>query len=259
MRDKLILEVCVDSVESAVAAERGGADRLELCGNLVIGGTTPEVSLYRMVRKAVSIPIHVMIRPRYGDFCYTENEFSIMKDAIRVFGEMGVEGVVLGILLPDGRLDRKRMEGLLCEKGQATATLHRCFDLTNDPLLALEDAVDLGFDTILTSGQAPDCLAGMNLLSELNRAGGGRIQIMAGSGVDASAIKKLYERTAIKAYHMSGKRAEKSRMTFRRMGVAMGVPHISEYENYVTDEQNVANAKAVLNRIEKHLLVDEVS
>ena len=253
MKDKLTLEVCVDSVESAVAAERGGADRLELCGNLVIGGTTPEISLYKMVRKAVSIPINIMIRPRYGDFCYSENEFLIMKDAVRVFREMGAKGIVLGILLPDGRLDRKRLEELLCEKGHATATLHRCFDLTNDPFLALEDAVDLGFDTILTSGQAPDCLAGMNLLSDLNRAAGGHVQIMAGSGVDASMIQKLYDHTAIKAYHMSGKRAEKSRMAFRRRGVAMGAPNISEYENFVTDEQNVADAKAVLNRIERFI------
>lgn len=253
MKDEMILEVCVDSVESAVAAERGGADRIELCGNLIIGGTTPEISLYKMVRKAVSIPIHVMIRPRYGDFCYTENEFLIMKDAIRVFSEMGVEGIVLGILLPDGKLDRQRLAELLCEKGQATVTLHRCFDLTNDPFLALEDAIDLGFDTILTSGQALDSLAGMSLLSELNRAGGGLIHIMAGSGVDASAIQRLYEHTAIQAYHMSGKRAVKSRMIFRQMGVAMGVPSISEYEYFVTDEQKVANAKDVLNRIEKSM------
>lgn len=246
---KMLLEVCVDSVESAVAAEQGGADRLELCGNLVIGGTTPEISLYRAIREAVSIPIRVMIRPRYGDFCYTEHEFGIMRDGIRTFRELGADGFVFGILLPNGNLDNERMQILIEESGNAPCTLHRCFDLSCNPFDAMEGAIRLGFDTILTSGQEASCEKGINLLAELNRRADNRIRIMAGSGVNASVVPKIYEETHITAYHMSGQRLVDSRMEFRRESVPMGVPGFDEYKIIRTDEENIVKARAVLDSL----------
>ena len=244
MKRKTVLEVCVDSVESAIEAEKGGADRLELCGSLVLGGTTPEASLFKMVRKAVSLPINVMIRPRYGDFCYSDYEFRVMKEGVEFFREQGADGFVIGILLPDGSIDKNRMARILRGKRGATATLHRCFDLSKDPFMALEDAIELGFDTVLTSGQSENCMAGLGLLAELNNAAAGCIRIMAGAVVNASVIGRLYEETGITAFHMSGKRMMESRMAFRREGVPMGVPQVPEYGISVTDKHKVAAERA---------------
>lgn len=248
---KMLLEACVDSVESAVAAERGGADRLELCGNLVIGGTTPEISLYRAVREAVSVPVRVMIRPRYGDFCYTEHELGIMRDGIRTFWELGADGFVFGILFPDGNLDNERMQILIEESGSVPCTLHRCFDLSVDAYAAMEDAIRLGFDTILTSGQEASCEKGLNLLAELNRRAADRIRVMVGSGVNASVIPKIYKGTHITAYHMSGQRLVDSRMEFRRESVPMGVPGFDEYKIIRADEKIIAKARAVLDGLQQ--------
>ena len=247
----MLLEVCVDSVESAVAAEWGGADRLELCGHLVIGGTTPEISLYRAVRNAVEVPVRVMIRPRYGDFCYTEYEFAMMRDGIRTFRELDADGFVFGILRPDGNPDNERMGVLIKESGNIPCTLHRCFDLALNPYTALEDAIRLGFDTILTSGQEASCEKGMDLLAELNQRADDRICIMAGSGVNASVISEIYEKTHITAYHMSGQRLVDSRMEFRRESVPMGADGFDEYKIIRTDEEKIAQARAVLDGLQQ--------
>ena len=252
----MLLEVCVDSVESAVAAERGGADRLDLCAHLVIGGTTPEISLYRAVKDAVEVPVRVMIRPRYGDFCYTEYEFAIMRDGIQTFRKMGVDGFVFGILRPDGNLDYERMRVLIEESGNTPCTLHRCFDLAINPYAALEDAVRLGFDTILTSGQEASCEKGIDLLEELKRCADNRICIMAGSGVNASVIPGIYEKSHITTYHMSGQQLADSRMEFRRESVPMGVEGFDEYKIIRTDEKKIAEARAVLDGLKHFLEID---
>lgn len=148
-----ILEICVDSVESAVAAERGGATRLELCQNLMIGGTTPGIKLFEAVREETHIPIQVLIRPRFGDFCYTDYEWRIMKEEIRMFRDRGADGIVIGMLKPDGILDRDRMEALLEERGGMSVTLHRAFDVCKEPMETLAVAKTMGIQTILTSGQ----------------------------------------------------------------------------------------------------------
>ena len=147
------LEACVDSVESALAAVRGGADRLELCGNLIIGGTTPDIHLFQEIRRYTDIPIHVLIRPRFGDFLYTEHEFRIMEEDIRSFKELGAQGAVIGILKENGDLDADRMKILMEEAEGMKVTLHRAFDVCRDPFAALEQAKDLGVDIVLTSGQ----------------------------------------------------------------------------------------------------------
>lgn len=155
-----ILECCVDSVESAVNAKKGGADRLELCSNLVIGGTTPTLALYKQIRETVAIRIHALIRPRFGDFLYSAHELDIMEKEIAMFREAGADGVVIGCLNPDGSLARDAMKRLIGHAGDMHITLHRAFDMCRDPFQTLEEAKELGVHTILTSGQMPSCLKG---------------------------------------------------------------------------------------------------
>lgn len=140
---KFTLEVCADSVESVLAAEKGGADRIELCGNVVIGGTTPSESLFREIRRHSDIKIHALIRPRFGDFCYTEYEFDIIRSEVRRFRELGAQGVVIGMLRPDGSLDMEHLAQLMEEAKGMSVTLHRAFDVCRDPMEALEQAISL--------------------------------------------------------------------------------------------------------------------
>ena len=149
---KPVLEVCAHSVESAVSAERGGAMRLELCANLMIGGTSPDEDLFRMVRERVSVPVRVLLRPRCGDFLYTESEFELLCRQVKRFAALGADGIVIGVLTPEGDLDEERMAKLISLAGGCGVTLHRAFDVCRDPFAALETAKRLGVDTILTSG-----------------------------------------------------------------------------------------------------------
>lgn len=243
------LEVCADSVESVLAAESGGATRIELCRNLVIGGTTPDSGLVKEIRKHSDIRIHILMRPRYGDFLYSDYEFEIMKDEIAMFRELGVQGVVIGMLRPDGHLDIERMRKLKEAAGDMSVTLHRAFDLCADPIEAMEQAIEMGIDTILTSGQKESCVEGAELLAKLHERSAGRIVIQAGAGVDKKAVEYLYQKTGLHAYHMSGKKILNSAMKYRRMGVCMGLPSISEYELMSTDEDKVREVKELLERL----------
>lgn len=244
---KFTLEVCADSVESVLAAQKGGADRIELCGNVVIGGTTPSESLYREIRKHSDIKIHALIRPRFGDFCYTEYEFNIIRAEVKRFRELGAQGVVIGMLKPDGSLDMENMKMLMEEADGMSVTLHRAFDVCKDPMEALEQAVSLGINTILTSGQKNNCVEGTPLLAELVKKSAGRIHIMAGAGVNAEAVSSIYEKTGITDYHMTGKIVLESEMQYRKEGVNMGLPSLSEFEIFRTSEQEVRKARNVLN------------
>lgn len=248
--DNFILEACVDSVESALAAVRGGATRLELCGSLVIGGTTPTPWLFKEIRRHSDIRIHALIRPRFGDFCYTDEEFILIREAVKEFRSLGAEGVVVGILNPDGTLDIERMKILMEEAGDMSVTLHRAFDVCADPYETMEQAISLGIDTILTSGQKNVCSLGTDLLKDLVEKGAGRIVIQVGSGVNADVIEEVYPKTGAKAYHMSGKVTLDSSMTYRKEGVNMGLPSISEYEIWRTDEEAVRRARQVLEKIQ---------
>lgn len=246
---RYILECCVDSVTSAIHAAEGGADRLELCGNLVIGGTTPSPYLFKEVKKYVDIPIHVLIRPRFGDFCYDEHEVGIMCQEIRMFRELGASAVVIGALRPDGTLNTDTLKRMILAAGNRKITLHRAFDVCADPFLAMEEAVSLGIHTILTSGQAASCLAGQKLLKELHEKAENRIEIMAGAGVDAAAIRSLTAGTGIRSFHMSGKITRDSAMEYRKEGVNMGLPSLSEYEIWETSREKVREAKMALERV----------
>ena len=168
-----LLEGCVDSYASGMAAFRGGADRLELCANLAIGGTTPSPSLFQQVRRDCSIPIHVLIRPRFGDFLYDPQELEEMYREIERFRDLGADGVVIGVLTPQGELDLDNMRRMIDCAGDLSVTLHRAFDMTRDPYKTLESAIALGCRTVLTSGQANSAYAGRDLLRELfHRAAG---------------------------------------------------------------------------------------
>lgn len=246
------LEACVDSVESALAAAKGGANRLEVCANLIVGGTTPGISLFKQIRKVCDIPVHVLIRPRYGDFLYTDYEFQMIKEDVRQFASMGADGIVAGCLKEDGNLDLKRMKILREEAKNCRFTLHRAFDLCRDPHQALEEAVCLGIDAILTSGQKNTCTEGKQQIRELIEQSRGRIEILVGSGVDADAVSCLMEEANARSFHLSGKTVVDSRMIYRREQVSMGISEIGEYSILRTDEEKIRQAR---KQIEKKLAV----
>lgn len=250
MKQNYILECCVDSVASAIAAEKGGADRLELCANLIIGGTTPPLSLFQAVKKAVSIPVHVLLRPRFGDFCYDEYEKEMLLWDIEQFEAKGADGIVIGALRPEGTLDTEFLSHMLTRSGSMHRTLHRAFDMCCDGKAALKTASDLGFHTILTSGLANTALAGADLLKTLfplaEELG---ITLMAGSGINTEAIRALSESLPLRAFHMSGKMEVDSAMTYRNITVNMGLPGFSEYTLFQTDTEEIRKAKNILNTL----------
>lgn len=243
-----ILECCVDSVESALAAAEGGADRLELCAALMIGGISPGLALFEQVKACCDLPVRVLLRPRFGDFLYTDYEFRMLRREAEMFREAGAEGIVIGCLREDGSLHRERMKELVQVAGSMKITLHRAFDVCADPLEAYRQAGELGIDTVLTSGQEKDCLTGLPLLKKLSslqkETGGPRI--MAGAGVTPEVIRKFLACTEITDYHLSAKRVVESGMRYRKEGVPMGLPAMDEYSIFRTDGRIVAEARACL-------------
>ena len=246
MMKNYILECCVDSVESAINAKSGGASRIELCSNLIIGGTTPDLALVREIKRHTDIRIHALIRPRFGDFCYSKYEMEIMKSQIRILKDAGVEGVVIGVLDEEGNLNQTAMKELIAEAEGLSITLHRAFDMCRDPYQAMEEAITLGVDAILTSGQKQSAWDGRELLAELIEKADGRIDIMAGAGINASTIDQLIPITKGTSFHMSGKITLDSKMKYRKEEVSMGLPSLSEYEIWQTSEEAVRDAVEVL-------------
>lgn len=244
-----ILEVCVDSVKSAAAACEGGADRIELCSALVIGGVSPSPALFREVKRETGLPVRVLLRPRFGDFCYDEYEFRILKEETEMFRDLGADGVVIGILRPDGTLNMEQMSVLKEAAGDMKVTMHRAFDVCRDPFEALEQCVGLGINTILTSGQKGSAWEGRELLGQLEERAGGRIEILAGAGIDSSVISELAGQTKIKSFHMSGKKVLNGRMEYRREGVPMGIPGVGEFEIWQTDPEKIKRARLVLDKL----------
>ena len=247
MNNRFLLECATDSVESALAAAKGGADRLELCANLIIGGTTPTLALYDEVRSHSDIPLFILIRPRFGDFVYSDYEANVICREIEMFQKAGAEGVVIGSLNKDGSLNAEHMKRFIDSAKDMSITLHRAFDMCADPFATLQQAKELGVNTILTSGQAPSSLEGIELYEKLIEKANGEISILAGGGIKASTIEKLLEQTSLTAFHMSGKIVVESGMEFRNPTVSMGLPGISEYNIWLTDENNVREARRVLD------------
>ena len=245
-----ILEVCVDSYASAMAAIAGGADRLELCSALAVGGLTPSPALLRQIRKVSDIPVRCLMRTRGGDFLYTREEILQMAEEIRMLRAAGADGFVIGCLTADGDLDAAAMKPLLEAAEGAQLTLHRCIDVSRDLLQTYRDAAALGIDTVLTSGGAGNCLAGMDAIAKLialrDEIHGPEVLI--GAGVKAAVISAFLEKVpGAQAFHMSGKTEIESGMRFRREGVPMGLPGLDEWHIPVTSQEAVAAAKALLS------------
>ena len=246
--NKPLIEACVDSYASCMAAAKGGADRLELCANLAIGGTTPSASLFKQVQRDCDVKINVLIRPRFGDFLYTEPEMEEMCEEIKMFRDLGANGVVIGTLTADGALDQEKMRRLMDCAGGIDVTLHRAFDMTRDPFETLEAAIALGCKTILTSGQEKDAAAGKDTLKAVYAQAAGRIDIMAGCGVKKWNIQEIHDHTGIRVFHTTGRKGVlDSGMVYRKSTVSMGLPSLSEYEIWQTDEQEFRECAQIVH------------
>ena len=244
-----ILEVCVDSLASARAAIAGGADRLELCSALAVGGLTPYAQLLRQIRAESGIPIRCLMRPRAGDFLYTGEEVLMMAEQIKQLRALGADGFVIGCLTPDGDLDRQAMAPLLDAAQGTGLTLHRCIDVSRDPVQTYLDAAALGFDTVLTSGAAPTSLLGQEVIGKLLqlRDSENGPQVLIGSGVNADVIAQFKARfPQACAFHMSGKTDVESGMRLRREGIPMGAPGLDEWHIQQTDAEKVRAARSLL-------------
>ena len=241
-----ILEVCVGSVESAAAARDGGAARVELCSALEIGGITPSIGLMQRVRKVEGVAMHVLIRPRGGDFLYNEEEALCMEQDIIAARECGADGVVIGALTADGNIDTTLCRRLVKAAQGMHVTFHRAFDMCCDPLRALEEIIELGCDRILTSGQAATAAEGIALLAQLTAAADGRITIMPGCGVNSGNAARILQETGATEIHASARKSVGSGMLFRHSGVSMGNPDSDEFARKETDANEV---KAIVEAI----------
>ncbi len=224
MSSPLLLEACVDSVEGALAAQAGGADRVELCADLLNGGCTPSPGVIQLARQRLDIRIHVIIRPRGGDFCYSDVEFEAMKLDIAFCKQAGVHGVVIGILNPDGTVDVERTRALIALARPLSVTFHRAFDMTRDPYAALETLIALGVDRILTTGQEASALEGLDLISDLVRRADGRVIIMPGvpGNISPRNLAKIIAQSGVRELHSYAPLAVDSRMAYRNPRVFMG-------------------------------------
>ena len=244
-----ILEICIDSLASARAAIAGGADRLELCGALAVGGLTPYTALLQQIRRESDIPVRCLMRPRAGDFLYTPEEIDMMAMQIRQLKQAGATGFVIGCLNEEGDLDKAAMLPLIEAAGGAPLTLHRCIDVSRDPIRTYLDAAALGIDTVLTSGAAGNCRAGAETIGQLLalRDEMRGPEVLIGAGVNAGVIthfRNLYPGAV--AFHMSGKTDIESGMIFRREGVPMGLPGLDEWHIQQTSTEVVKLAKEAL-------------
>ena len=243
---KKILEVCVDSYASAMTAINGGADRLELCSALSVGGLSPSAALLKQIRRVSNIPIRCLMRPRGGDFLYTPEEIEQMAMEMAALRDAGADGFVIGCLTADGDLDGKAMELLLKEAAGLGLTLHRCIDVSRNLEETYRAAAKLGFDTVLTSGGAGKCLDGMETIGRLLnlRDAENGPEVLIGAGVNAKVIAAFRERLPQScAFHMSGKAETESKMRFRREGVPMGLPGLDEWHIPLTSGEAVGEAK----------------
>jgi copper homeostasis protein len=233
------LEVCVTSVESALAAQRGGAARVELVSDLLEGGVTPSAGLLARTRTAITIGLQVIVRPRGGDFCYSDDEFAVMENDVLAARAAGADGVVLGLLLPDGRIDRPRTRRLVELARPMNVTFHRAFDMARELPRALEEVIAAGADRVLTSGGARSAEEGAEILAGLVKAAGDRIVIMAGGGVRAANARRLVERTGVREVHAGLEEPAPSPMLYRNEKLSMGTAGDREFLRFVAREQTV--------------------
>lgn len=240
MRD-VTFEVCVDSAEAALAAERGGAGRVELCSDLLEGGLTPSHGTLVVARRELRAGLMAMVRPRGGDFCYSATEFAVMREDVLAAKALGADGVVFGLLLPDGTVDAERTRELIELARPLPVTFHRAFDMTRDPFEALDTLIGLGVDRLLTSGQEPSVVEGLALIAELARRAAGRIIVMPGGGITARNVARVVAEAGVREVHFASLEPREGRMQYRNPRVFMGgTLRPPEYSQEVTDPAAVA-------------------
>lgn len=246
---KILLEVVVDSVESAAAARSGGAGRVELCANLVEGGITPSAGMIAQCRERIDIPLYVMIRPRGGDFLYSDAELEVMRRDIRQARSLGADGVVLGLLQPDGTVDAARTRRLVALARPLDVTFHRAIDVCRDPIEALDALMRLGVDRVLTSGQAPSALTGARMIARMVRQAGNQLVILPGGRIDEKNAVRIAERTGVRELHVRGARQVRSGMKYRTTMISFrGKPPASDYVGEYTDTGRIRSIVTALAR-----------
>ena len=240
---KISLEVCANSVQSAIAAQLGGAARVEICENLHEGGTTPSYGQIKTTLREIDIPVHVLLRPRAGDFLYTPNEFDAMKADLEISASLGCHAIVVGILSPDGSIDKVRCAELvqLAKQAAIKTTFHRAFDLCADMFKSMEDIIELGFDCILTSGGKTTAIEGASKIAQLIQKANGRIGIMPGGGVSEYNAADMVKFTGATEIHSSARSRRKSAMTFQNDHIIVGSSFAHEYDIDETDPERVKN------------------
>jgi copper homeostasis protein len=241
-----MVEICAFSLESCQIAQKANADRIELCGGMNEGGTTPSAGLVGLACQNIQIPIRLMLRPRGGDFCYSETEWQVIYADFEAYHSSGVEGFVLGALKPNGEIDTENLSKFLSmarHKNPALKfTFHRAFDVCKDPFIALEQLIELKFDTILTSGQKNFAIEGLPLLQILLQKAKNRINIMAGSGINSQNIEQFMN-VGIRHFHLTGKGSKASKMIYRKTDVSMASSlSTNEFEIYEADFDKCSEA-----------------
>lgn len=247
MREQALIEVCIDSVASALAAERGGAQRVELCSDLLEGGITPSCGLLGVVRSSVSIDVYPIIRPRPGDFCYSEQEFETMCRDIEFARREGADGVVLGILKTDGHVDIERTRQLVELAQPLSVTFHRAFDMSADLFRSLEDVCETGAARVLTSGGEQECLHGIDTVARLVKTSRGRIKVMAGGRIGINNAATIIERTGVTELHVGLATPVTSPMFHRNPRLSLGKAPGSEHQRTQVLEDSVRKLKNALS------------
>ena len=242
-REEVIIEVCATSVMSAIAAEEGGAKRIELCDNIIEGGTTPSAGLIRMAKQKLDLDVCVLIRPRGGDFLYNDSEFDLIIQDIILAKELGADGVVVGILDSNGLVDMVRMKELINVARPMQVVFHRAFDMCLDPVICLEQIIDLGVDRLLTSGQKNRAIEGIDLIKELIVLANNRIEIMPGSGINTNNIKELLG-TGAASFHLTGRSMVDGMMNYRQNTVILN--DINSNADYQWKQTNKSIIKEIV-------------
>ncbi len=241
------VEICVDAVDSALAAQHGGAHRIELCANLLEGGTTPSAGLLQVVRHKIAMPIQVMIRPRGGDFCYSDDEFAVMQQDVVNAKSHGADGVVFGLLKPDGTVDVERTRNLVDLARPLPVTFHRAFDVCADLASALEVVISTGAARILTSGGEASALAGVSSLSRLIKRSAGRITILAGGGISSTNAREVVKKSGVHEIHAGLRSVTNGRMQPRNKRISPGIAGMDESQHFVVLQENVEELVHALN------------